>query len=251
MVLQRRKKMAIFALNASHWNHALGGPLPKPFSYYPIPDVRYAEGGELPSGVKKKKKKTVEVNPFIYANSTKSGGNWDQGFAKQFNDSIIANKNNISFSPEAIAYVIGSESGYDKFASNKISSAVGPIQLLKGSLIDMYGDEAGKVAHQEYIDKVRSDTNIIHDTMNYLKMVEGKVNKNVGDMSAGRLKQNLLSPNHPITKVIPSSVFNSSIPKQIKSNLTLGKSTYQDYINEFNRGYNEFYNAYLDSLNKN
>ena len=58
----------------------------------------FAEGGELPSITKKKKKKkTAEVNPFIYANSTKSGGNWDQEFAKQFNDSIIANKNNISF----------------------------------------------------------------------------------------------------------------------------------------------------------
>lgn len=46
-----QKKMATFALNASHWKHAYGGPLPKPFSYSPIPTVRYAEGGPM-TGIK-------------------------------------------------------------------------------------------------------------------------------------------------------------------------------------------------------
>lgn len=46
-----QKKMATFALNARKWKHANGGYLDnlttKPFSYQPIPEVRYKKGGFL------------------------------------------------------------------------------------------------------------------------------------------------------------------------------------------------------------
>ena len=93
-------------------------------------------------------------NPFEYARNKYVTNTMTADFARELNDSV--NARNFGFAPEAIAYAIGTESGYRVNAKNKNSSARGILQLTRPTIQKMYGTKEGNEIYQQYIDGTRS-----------------------------------------------------------------------------------------------
>lgn len=181
-------------------------------------------------------------NPFEYTRNTYVTNTMTADFARELNDSV--NARNFGFAPEAIAYAIGTESGYRVNAKNKNSSARGVLQLTRPTIQEMYGAKQGNEIYQQYIDDTRSQSDQIHDAMVYLQKRDDNITTNRNDMSAGRLKTNLLAPNSAMSAIISDAVWKHSLSKSDMSILTQGKSTYNDLARIYNQDFDIFLQGY-------
>lgn len=177
-------------------------------------------------------------NPFEYARNQYTTNTMTADFARELNDSVMAR--NFGFSPEAIAYAIGTESGYRTNAKNKNSSARGILQLTKPTIQQIYGLKKGAEIYQQYVDGTRTQTDQIHDAMMYLQKRDDNITTNREDMSAGRVKANLLAPNSSMNSIISDAVWQHSLSNDYMSRLQRGKSTYNDLSDIYNQDFDIF-----------
>lgn len=186
-------------------------------------------------------------NPFEYARNQYTTNTMTADFARELNDSIMAR--NFGFSPEAIAYVIGTESGYNVRAKNPASSARGILQLTKPTLQQIYGTKQGEAIYNQYVNNTRRQSDQIHDAMVYLQKRDDNITTNRQDMSAGRLKANLLAPNSAMTSPMSKAAW-ASLTAEEKQNLSQGKATYNDFARIFNTKYTDFLTNFAEQKPK-
>lgn len=139
------------------------------------------------------------------------------------------NKSNQLFTPDSIAYLLASESGYNKSAKNSVSSAIGPFQYTKDTLKSIRPNDWENIYNQ-YVNGTRSNQLIADDAVLLLERISRNIKKD-GNYGYGRLKINWLAPNAGLDQIISKSVYNNLTEPQ-KRQVPIN-STYRFLMNKY------------------
>lgn len=129
--------------------------------------------------------------------------------------------------------MIESESGFNPTATNKSSTATGLFQFIQSTAKDILGEEVAK----EYANNSRSIIDQIQDGKTMIDKINDNISSERDKLTFGRLKVNMMSPNHSLNKIIPDSVWQHSLSPAIMKRLQKGKSTYRDLMNLYDSGF--------------
>jgi hypothetical protein len=173
--------------------------------------------------------KRERLSKFIQAYNI-NHNNWKEPYT----DSLINISKDKNIEPEDLAKVIASESSFDYTQKNSESTAYGLIQETQPNLSQRYKDdpEYKEKVMAEYLNKNRRVEDQFHDIR--IELDEIKRLTKGRKLTAGDIKYNLLAPHSNRANLISETSWKNLTKKQ-KDSLTFGKSTYQDYIDLFNR----------------
>lgn len=173
--------------------------------------------------------KRERLSKFIQAYNI-NHNNWKEPYT----DSLINISKDKNIEPEDLAKVIASESSFDYTQKNSKSTAYGLIQETQPNLSQRYKDdpEYKEKVMAEYLNKNRRVEDQFHDIR--IELDEIKRLTKGRKLTAGDIKYNLLAPHSNRANLISETSWKNLTKKQ-KDSLTFGKSTYQDYIDLFNR----------------
>lgn len=211
-----------------------------------LPQESYAEGGNLFSGTKTNtqnlKDQKIGVRDIIsYINKYKAANYWTQD-----DINYLAGKlHSTGWDPEAILYVIGTESSYNPNAANPVSSARGLAQITNGTASDIFGEKNYKSIMDQYNRKKRTTHDSIDDAFRYYSHIDKLITKNRDNMGYGRLKVNMLAPYATLDTAIKNvnGIYDSLTSNQKKYVASLEKklgrkATFADLMEMYDKEFN-------------
>ena len=218
----------------------------------PIHVVKHADGGPLKSGFDLSFDYDSRIDSYpsnyvedvnaksAYSLERETFDNYTSPYTKWWNkedvDYLYSRLGDTGFTPEAVMYALGTESGYNPYAKSKISSAIGLGQLTKGTLKSMYPNSWEDI-YDQYINEERGIRNVIDDAISNLSRINKNITSERDNLGYGRLKVNLLAPNSSLDSRI-SGVILKSLTKEQKKKVT-DNFTYRDlmkmYQEEFDK----------------